>query len=1168
MKNYIKNLRTFFSTGFFIYFIAISQISYATVALPDKPLYLGITVRPNIMLGLDDSGSMKMSYVLAATAKTTNNGIWKSEKLSQILNTNPDGKKAGALLLTCVGFNLLAYDPTAVYTPWAGKDSSGNKFVDQSATNAIGEPYDGHLTQNLTKDKWNSRSAGYIPFIDANGNGTYDFGECSDSEKNGNGGAGKATIEYADFVTVDSMTSVQQTNYANWYSYYSGRGKVLKKAASNIVNDSTSYMGLATMNNNKGVGTPISDMAGNNGEKENLLKQVFKMYEDQSTPLQELLHNVGQYFDQGGNDADHGDLGFTDSSPILSKDKGGECQKNFVLLMSDGAYQAPYIGVDKNGVAVIPPLLVKPYGDTDSGAGPYDGGPHADNIKDTLADIAMHWYETDLATGLSDKVSESQYTDPNTGIKYTNDNPQQHLVTHTIAFGLDGTGIVTPVDHDLNTPPPPWTDPKLNDITKLDDMQHAAFNGRGFFLSVRKPQELIDSIEKSFAEMEKNKESSGSSVAFNDYQVTDYTRRFHATFNPSDWSGELTAHSVNDDGTIDQEVWKATDNIPAEAARNIFTSYTNAGIEFAYGNGNDVWKQIPGIKIGYKNLQGASVIGYIRGVQTHEGVNDGNHARNRTELLGDIIGSSPISVGYIDLDYERLTGDEGTNYTKFLENKKTIFTDMVGDPQSVVYVGANDGMLHAFHDAQSKADAGKELFAYVPSSLHGKLYKLLDPDYSHEYYVNGGNNVSDVCIDAVNNTCKWKTIFVGTLNEGGRTIYALDVTNPFNFDENDVLWEYNFDDTRVGRDNSEDMGFVKGPPQIMRLNNGKWGVIFGNGYNSDDPDKTSQLFILDAEDGTEIAVIDTKIGHIQRENGMATPLVVDTDNDRIADYVYAGDLWGRLYKFDIRDSNEKNWDSVFKDSINPSEADGFFRAIDKEKNGDMQAITTKPTIIKNEDGGGYNIIFATGKYLEPEDSEIKTPYQTQTIYSILDDGKLKVGDKNGGRSELQKQVISQDDGQTRMVMATPVDYNGGAGKQGWYMDLVVDGANPAGERVITNPVIRDGNVYFSTYLPVGGSCTAGGDSYRMQLDALSGVTLLDNSKTDTNGDGIIDEKDAVSGTGGKKLSEGTVADAIGIYSKDGKKYEDNLSGISGTPEGVTDDVSTGASGRQSWRQLH
>ena len=273
---------------------------------------------------------------------------------------------------------------------------------------------------------------------------------------------------------VSSLTAAQKTNYANWYSYYRKREYIAKRALSQIIKDSSARIGLGSLHNHNSIRTPVKDIddittpvdTTAKTNKNNLLGNLFNIRSSNGTPLRLGLENVGEYF--SGNLS-----GTWGASPILSSAQGGQCQKNFAIVMSDGFWNG-------NSPSV---------GNTDTdGDGPWDGDFYEDNWQNTLADVAMKYYETDLS-GLEDKVVPA-------GV---DENKAQHLVTYTVAFGVNGTLTANPPNR---TDAFDWPKPSANSATTIDDMRHAAWNGRGKFLSAGDPQALISSLNRAIKDID------------------------------------------------------------------------------------------------------------------------------------------------------------------------------------------------------------------------------------------------------------------------------------------------------------------------------------------------------------------------------------------------------------------------------------------------------------------------------------------------------------------------------------------------------------------------------------------------------------------------------------------------------------------------------------------
>ena len=272
---------------------------------------------------------------------------------------------------------------------------------------------------------------------------------------------------------------------------------------------------------------------------------------------------------------------------------------------------------------------------------------------------------------------------------------------------------------------------------------------------------------------------------------------------------------------------------------------------------------------------GEKRVNMIRGVDVADPA-----IRKPAKKLGDLINSDPefVSAPRFFFNFD--------NYQDFFNNKKT--------RRSMVYIGGNDGMLHAFD-----AVTGEERFNYLPAAVMPRLNQLTDPVYSHRFFVDGSPAYSDAQIGG-----SWRSILAGGLRSGGQAIYALDITDPDSFDASDVLWEFSDAD-------DPDLGYTFGKPTIVRMNNDKWAVVFGNGYNNTKADGNvssdgdAVLYIMFIEDGmdgiqaSDFIKIKTNSGTLTDPNGLGPVGVADIDGDSKADALYAGDLQGNLWKFDV-----------------------------------------------------------------------------------------------------------------------------------------------------------------------------------------------------------------------------------------------------------------------------
>jgi type IV pilus assembly protein PilY1 len=1117
--------------------------------LSQTPLFIAKAVQPNIFFLLDDSGSMDAEVLL----RSDPNNQGGSGSLDFTPNDNAEE------LEHCFGYNVLAYDPTDTYVPWAGLDRNGNPFTDSNPNSAMVNPYTGNAnagacddwgmvyntngtTCNLISGFPGGNGGFYQPWNDADNDNEYDTGECSTNANTR--------------IYISTLSAAQQTNYANWFSYYRKREYVMKRAVSQIIADSTERMGMATINRNNHitknteVGTQVKDLddqtlpvnATAAADKATLLDNLLGINSGGGTPLRRGLEHVGEYFMGAMNDGSlfgYTPTNQTDSasghSPILSSTLGGTCQQNFALVMSDGYW-------NKSDPAV---------GNADQdGAGSFDGQSYADTFSNTLADVAMHFYETDLLSSLANEVPavaiDQGATDAATctGVSSTNaaifpqcfdNNSQQHLVTFTVAFGLSGT---IPETDGLGNPCIPgsrgltlaaqgwpsscdanlangWPQPVGNSATTVDDMKHAAWNGRGQFLSAASPRALINQLQAAINEISSRKTVAAAAVAVSSTDITAGASYFQAKLDSETWSSEFFKYDITATLTGPTPEWEAHTLLDARAFtdRQIVTyngtsgipfdfpsDYTNLGTgdisqsqvnDLLYNAPNDISLSLNAAQIAENQSYGEDLVDYLFGDTTNEGTS-GTDFRNRNgHKLGDIVNSSPVFVGDPDPDY-----DASASY-------QTWANSTAKGREEMIYVGANDGALHAFN-----ADTGAEVFAYYPQAIFsevetGGLHWLAKQNYEHRFYVDGEIVTAEVTnLDGAGaNT--WSTVLVGTLNAGGKAIYALDISDPSSFTSETsvaqkILWEFSHDD----------LGYTYSTPTIARLNNNRWAAIFGNGYNAGGPNANGQaaLFIKYLDNvAPSFDVIYTGVGSIDTAsrdclnansdcNGLSTPAVVDLGADNVADRVYAGDLKGNLWVFDLSASTSGSW------TVENSAP--LFTATTSANS--PQPITSQPYVVLHpterhgSTAPNAMVFFGTGQYMAENDA---SSTGENTFYAIWDQGVTN--QITGNRDTVLVEQTSTPDTvsgrDVRLLSNNTVDYTTA---RGWYYDLP-----DTGERVVYSPIVVGELVVYTTIVPESNLCSGSGGHGWLMVHNLADGSEPDFIALDVNGDTFFDASD-------------------------------------------------------------
>ena len=713
-----------------------------------------------------------------------------------------------------------------------------------------------------------------------------------------------------------------------------------------------------------------------------------------------------------------------------------------------------------------------------------DGGNYADTHSNTLADTAMWDYERDLRTDLADNVPTQAGVD---------EADHQHLVTYTIAFGK--TGTLDPATADPLSVGFVWPNAHAGDLEKIDDMWHAAYNGRGKFLSAQDPEELQASLDAAIADIAE-RTATAAAVSINSAKLTTQSVVYLAQFNTNRWQGNLFAYKIIDLDTgalSPTPEWTAADELNSRNIvtnpRTILTHDGSDGVPFQWTDLSSLQKD--DLKTNPAGGTDADAIGlarleYLRGSRADESA--GNFFRERLSLLADLVNSGPVFVGEPSLNWPDTAPFPTAPTTRYSDYKNGPAKTRAG----MVYAGSNGGMLHGFAEAD-----GAEMIAYIPNNLFSTasgegLHFLTDGNYGHKYYNDLTPTVSDIYAD-LGNGLKWQTVLVSGQRGGGRGIFALDVTDPGTFSEANasdiVLWEFsNADDA--------DLGYTYSRPQIALTNSGAWVAIFGNGYN-DTGDGKSKLFIVDVTKtnggawilGTDYIKISTNVGDTGADrNGLATPALADLDGNGTVDRIYAGDLEGYMWAFDLSSSNPADWISAGAAELFRTKGD--------------EPITSKPTLAKHptvsSDGSNapnVMVFFGSGQYLVNSD---KTSTDDQYFYGVWDRGDTGLRDSN-----LVEQTFQSAYAPERVLSRNLVDYTAG-GDHGWYFELDVNG-----ERSVTNPVVRGGLVFFNSFVPVSDPCSVGGFGYRFAVDMITGGSP-DEVAVDVNGDGVIDDNDKAS----------------------------------------------------------
>lgn len=1080
----------------------------AHAQISQVPLFMAQQVKPNIMLTMDNSGSMAWGSLTGYDGKA-----------------EYDNSQATRAYYSS-DYNQIYYNPDITYTPAVDYKgvSLGNSNPASASSDAFPTLGATKYTVNLTATCWAKNPPG-LPLYNVSS-----FAANTNCQSSSTSTYNKQVARYAHYYTWDKSTNIKTAtpsdaafptrtdiisttatytrsssskrtdcvadttgatcsyaeeiqNFANWFSYYRTRIQMAKTAmgaafagidqVENPEKTPKFRVGFNTINGIDSSGNASYNntaVADGNGwltirdfdatQKQKFFARLHAVNPSQGTPLRTQMDRIGKLFRKPSQGLTNFDYTNNDPYRLSATDATlVSCRASFHVMTTDGywndSFSSSTIG-NQDGV--------------DSGYSTRARGAlDVKNASNTLADIALYYYKTDLRDDIANSVKPA--TDA-----FNNPTNHQHVVTYTIGLGANGTltyknnydTSATGDFADIKANKLNWPAPVGDENTTTDDLWHAAVNGGGTYFSAKNPEEFKNSLIQTLKLID-GSTATASAVAFSENIIQGGAYLFQPTFQPANWTGNILAYKYDASGNLIASYvgvdnvtrpyfWDAASRLPAWGARNIATWNGTKGVDFA-------WPATPTadtITASQKTaLVSQDVLSYLRGDGSKE-VNAGGIYRNRETKLGDIVNSAP----YYSPDPGKLNQGYGTTeYSTFIAGKTT--------RTPLVYVGANDGMLHAFDAA-----TGVEKFAYIPASVYPNLINLTKTTYDHQYFVDGKLNEGDAYLSGA-----WKTILVGTTGAGAKSVFAIDITDPSALGAGKIMWE-------KGASGDDDLGNLLAKAEVVQMANGQWAAVFGNGYYSNN--MNAVLYIVNLADGTLIKKIDTHTlfasaaGTVAVPNGLSAP-VLEVNKDRQVITAYAGDLKGNLWKFDLSDASPTNWKVAY------SGTPLFTTNTVKNGSGQAQPIIQKPALGYHPQGG-FVVNFGTGKYFDAADDETT---QLQSVYGIWDKppSPLKTSVAQIAKSQLVTQTLHADYTVDKLV------HDWGAADRGWYVDLTVTGA-----RAIGNPSVTDSTLSVTILKPIESLCSAGGESYILDINYLTGNSL--GPVFDTNGDGLINGSDS------------------------------------------------------------
>jgi type IV pilus assembly protein PilY1 len=1083
--------------------------------------YPGRYPRNNTVLGtspMKAADPAVLTFTLSLSCATRVTGLSLSQRMS-----TPGSSTTGTLLLGSTSSNTNNASTMATDLATSiNAGSHGYKAISSGAAITITAPLSegdpGPLSLAFASASCGSSSptaanmafSAYVPALYAGSFNRVDIIPGRNSYPKGN--------DRSDCLGTTCTYSEEMTNFANWWTYYHTRMQAMKSATSLAFDgiDDKYRVGYLTISNSN----LLNLRPFNSAQRSSWYSRLFNTDSNTGggTGLRFSLSSTSRYYMGQFNNSNlpkytnAAVLGETPEDPIQYG-----CQANYTILSTDGFWN------DDNSKAVKEDGTTQ-VGNTDGALTPpkKDGN----NASDSLADVAQYYASIDLrTTALGNCTSGSSsenvcgngksyelqklkiYTLGVGGSGYMQFDPNYESQTsgdfYSVAKGLPpnaSTGVCPWQTSGTCT----WPTPVKETQTTIDDLWHAAVNGNGRYFSAKDPAQLVSGLQSTVDNL-KNDAGAGSAASTSNPNVTAVERYIYvSSFKPPEWYGDLTAQSLDiKDGKVDNnKVWSAKDALDARtAARKIYyrnTTGVKGRAEFNWSNISTNTTLANYFSLSHitasgralsqfcssgatclssanqNSAAGQKLLEFIAGDRSNEGVAAENTKffRKRDGVLGDIVNSEAAYVKVPKVGYS----DAG-----FADHKTA-----VSSRRGVLYVGSNDGMLHAFAAEDANNDpkkGGEELWAFVPTAVFPNLYRLADKAYGtqHLSFVDGSPVVGEVFDTNAN---KWRTLLVGSLGAGGRAYFALDVTNP---EDPEVLWEFTHNN----------LGLTMAPPEIVKRGDGTWVVVVSSGYNNVSPgDGKGYVFVLNAASGTLLNSYGTDKGSTSAPSGLG-PLRAHVENpsaNNTALRFYAGDNLGNLYRFNIDASLPSKQDRV---KLLATLKDGSSLNL-------PQPITSRPAIGSVDKH--FLVFVGTGRLLGSSDLSTNQKQSVYGIKDLLDDTDPKsFVDSPRSSSDFVKQTLT-----TGLTCPTDIKICDSADKtkvrtnanpaavdldvkSGWYVDLP-----ESGERVNVDPVLVQGTLIVNSNIPdTTDECVVGGTSWANYFNYRTGGAVV-NTKNVTS----------------------------------------------------------------------
>ncbi|MDO5057338.1 MAG: PilC/PilY family type IV pilus protein [Lautropia sp.] len=952
-----------------------------------------------------------------------------------------------------------------------------------------------------------------------------------------------------DLTTVECTQAQEYKNFANWFQYHRTRMHVaiaaVGRAFAEAV-DGNVRVGYGRINK--------SERTAVDGVQTQVLEQGVRRFEGADraaflrwlnhqvgwggTPLMRAMKAVGTYYER---DDDQGPWswqpGRGDGRAHLS------CRRSFHILMTDGQYNFGTAHGERQQDFDI---------EADNDVGPVIEGPGGKRyqyrpvapyraaVRGSLADYAMHYWRRDLRPDVPNEVKP--HTHAPEGVD--NESFWQNVTTYTIGFGVEGT-IRQSEWPQLRSGARQWPDRVINGSPQaVDDLWHAGVNGRGGYLDIRNSTSFLSELQGILVRIKGNPGSVGG-VTVPSRSLSAGNQKFVPSFRTSKWYGNLKSHALDVNGTQGAEQWSAVKQLPVPANRRMFVgngaSSGDRAVPLAWNADlptgvRQLLMQGAGLSEGHTagRHNGLWLVDFLRGDRaqngklfrelpiddvefTYDASNPSAAQAAHIGYLGHIVNSPPTYIGApTDHGYRYLPatfpGNKASGADSYARHVRAKTADRItwgpdgkaprctpagqGRRPGLVFVGSNDGFLHAFDAA-----CGVERFAWAPHAVLRELGRSSRKDYQPRYLMDGPLVEGDAFLNGA-----WANVLVGSTGAGPAALFALNVTdtraNAAGLGARSVMWE-------LDAAHDADLGHVLQQPEIGVLADGRWVVVTGNGYES--RSKRAKLLVVELETGRVLARLDTRAGSDGRPNGLGGVRLI-RDGNQVITGAYAGDLHGNLWKFDLASTQVNEWKIGYGGRP-------MFRTDAQRPIVVAPATVTHPL-------GGQMVLFGTGKLFEVGDNRrpAKGQAPVEGIYGLWDNGRLEVA-SDGARRWRDTRAIEASQVQQRHVRLSADGRHatlppGHADNQplnwkthrGWRIDqTMIPGG---GQRSIVPAQLVSGLALFETMSPLVDERSlpcldeVNTPAFNLLVDPLSG-RMATKSLIDTDGNRVVNDRDQV-----------------------------------------------------------